>query len=212
MIDRKATVVGAGLAGCEAAWQLAERGVQVQLIEMKPQKMTPAHHSRDFAELVCSNSFRGDRLTNAVGLLKEEMREMGSLIMKCADSTRVPAGGALAVDRQGFAEMVTNSIKNNPNIQIVHKEVTAIPDEPVIIATGPLTSDPLTEAIQNMPGMNTLHFYDAAAPIVTKESLNEERLFRMSRYNRGNDYLNAPFTREEYEAFVSGKREISVVG
>ena len=211
MIDRKATVVGAGLAGCEAAWQLAERGVQVQLIEMKPQKMTPAHHSRDFAELVCSNSFRGDRLTNAVGLLKEEMREMGSLIMKCADSTRVPAGGALAVDRQGFADMVTNSIKNNPNIQIVHKEVTAIPDEPVIIATGPLTSDPLTEAIQNMPGMNTLHFYDAAAPIVTKESLNEERLFRMSRYNRGNDYLNAPFNEEEYKAFIHELKDAETV-
>ena len=203
MNDRNATVIGAGLAGCEAAWQLAQRGIHVRLIEMKPRKMSPAHHTDQFAELVCSNSFRGDRLSNAVGLLKEEMRILGSLIMKCADETRVPAGGALAVDRDSFSGLVTSYISGHSLIDIVHEEAVAIPDGPVIIATGPLTSDAFAEVIRNLPGMSTLNFYDAAAPIVIKESLDESRLFRLSRYNRGNDYLNAPMTEEEYGIFIN---------
>ena len=200
--DRTATVIGAGLAGCEAAWQLALRGIHVRLVEMKPVRMSPAHHSENLAELVCSNSFRGDRLTNAVGLLKEEMRIMGSVIMRCADETRVPAGGALAVDRDSFSACVTKTITSHPLIELVREEVSEIPDGPVIIATGPLTSDVLAEAIQKLPGLSTLNFYDAAAPIVYLESLNEEKLFRLSRYNRGNDYLNAPMTEEQYTEFI----------
>ena len=165
--------------------------------------MSPAHHTDQFAELVCSNSFRGDRLSNAVGLLKEEMRILGSLIMKCADETRVPAGGALAVDRDSFSGLVTSYISCHPLIDIVHEEAVTIPDGPVIIATGPLTSDAFAEVIRNLPGMSTLNFYDAAAPIVIKESLDESRLFRLSRYNRGNDYLNAPMTEEEYGIFIN---------
>ena len=203
MSDRSATVIGAGLAGCEAAWQLAERGIHVRLIEMKPHKMSPAHHSEQFAELVCSNSFRGDRLTNAVGLLKEEMRILGSLIMRCADETKVPAGGALAVDRDSFSAHVTKAITGHPLIEQIHEEAVSIPDGPVIIATGPLTSDAFAEVIRNLPGMNTLNFYDAAAPIVFRESLDESKLFRLSRYNRGNDYLNAPMTEEEYTVFIN---------
>ena len=203
MSDRSATVIGAGLAGCEAAWQLAERGIHVRLIEMKPHKMSPAHHSEQFAELVCSNSFRGDRLTNAVGLLKEEMRILGSLIMRCADETKVPAGGALAVDRDSFSAHVTKAITGHPLIEQIHEEAVSIPDGPVIIATGPLTSDTFAEVIRNLPGMNTLNFYDAAAPIVFRESLDESKLFRLSRYNRGNDYLNAPMTEEEYTVFIN---------
>ena len=203
MSDRSATVIGAGLAGCEAAWQLAERGIHVRLIEMKPHKMSPAHHSEQFAELVCSNSFRGDRLTNAVGLLKEEMRILGSLIMRCADETKVPAGGALAVDRDSFSAHVTKAITGHPLIEQIHEEAVSIPDGPVIIATGPLTSDAFAEVIRNLPGMSTLNFYDAAAPIVFRESLDESKLFRLSRYNRGNDYLNAPMTEEEYTAFIN---------
>lgn len=202
MSDRTATVIGAGLAGCEAAWQLALRGIHVRLVEMKPVRMSPAHHSENLAELVCSNSFRGDRLTNAVGLLKEEMRIMGSVIMRCADETRVPAGGALAVDRDSFSACVTKTITSHPLIELVREEVSEIPDGPVIIATGPLTSDVLAEAIQKLPGLSTLNFYDAAAPIVYLESLNEEKLFRLSRYNRGNDYLNAPMTEEQYTEFI----------
>ena len=202
MSDRTATVIGAGLAGCEAAWQLALRGIHVRLVEMKPVRMSPAHHSKNLAELVCSNSFRGDRLTNAVGLLKEEMRIMGSVIMRCADETRVPAGGALAVDRDSFSACVTKSITSHPLIELVREEVSEIPDGPVIIATGPLTSDALAEVIQKMPGLSTLNFYDAAAPIVYRESLNEEKLFRLSRYNRGKDYLNAPMTEEQYTEFI----------
>ena len=197
-----ATVVGGGLAGCEAAWQLAQRGINVQLVEMKPIRMSPAHHSEHLAELVCSNSFRSDRLSNAVGLLKEEMRIMGSLILKCADATRIPAGGALAVDRDGFARLVTESIRNHPNIQLIHEEADSVPEGATIIATGPLTSDSLAEVIQKLPGLSTLNFFDAAAPIVTKESLNESRLFRLSRYNRGSDYLNAPLNEEEYGIFI----------
>lgn len=203
MSDRSATVIGAGLAGCEAAWQLAERGIHVRLIEMKPHKMSPAHHSEQFAELVCSNSFRGDRLTNAVGLLKEEMRILGSLIMRCADATKVPAGGALAVDRDSFSAHVTKAITGHPLIEQIHEEAVSIPDGPVIIATGPLTSDTFAEVIRNLPGMSTLNFYDAAAPIVFRESLDESKLFRLSRYNRGNDYLNAPMTEEEYTVFIN---------
>ncbi len=203
MSDRSATVIGAGLAGCEAAWQLAERGIHVRLIEMKPHKMSPAHHSEQFAELVCSNSFRGDRLTNAVGLLKEEMRILGSLIMRCADETKVPAGGALAVDRDSFSAHVTKAITGHPLIEQIHEEAVSIPDGPVIIATGPLTSDAFAEVIRNLPGMSTLNFYDAAAPIVFRESLDESKLFRLSRYNRGNDYLNAPMTEEEYTVFIN---------
>lgn len=197
-----ATVIGGGLAGCEAAWQLAERGIHVRLIEMKPVRMSPAHHSELLAELVCSNSFRSDRLTNAVGLLKEEMRIMGSLIMKCADASRVPAGGALAVDRHGFAGLVTESIRNHQNIQLIHEEADAVPEGAAIIATGPLTSDSLAWAIREIPGLSTLNFFDAAAPIVIKESLDENRLFRLSRYNRGSDYLNAPLNEEEYGMFI----------
>ena len=202
MNECRATVIGAGLAGCEAAWQLAEQGIPVCLMEMKPGRMSPAHHSEQLAELVCSNSFRGDRLSNAVGLLKEEMRLMGSLIMRCADETRVPAGGALAVDRHHFAGKVTEAISGHPLIRLVREEAVSIPDGPVIIATGPLTSDALAACIQTLPGLSTLNFYDAAAPIVLKESLDESRMFRLSRYNRGTDYLNAPMNEQEYMAFV----------
>lgn len=202
MTDPAATVIGAGLAGCEAAWQLAVRGIRVRLVEMKPVRMSPAHHSEQLAELVCSNSFRGDRLTNAVGLLKEEMRVMGSLIMRCADETRVPAGGALAVDRDSFSARVTKEVTEHPLIDLVREEACGIPDGPVIIATGPLTSDTLAEAIRNIPGLGTLNFYDAAAPIVYRDSLEEDKMFRLSRYNRGNDYLNAPMTEEEYTVFI----------
>lgn len=197
-----ASVIGAGLAGCEAAWQLARFGIHVRLIEMKPDKSSPAHHSDQLAELVCSNSFRGDQLTNAVGLLKEEMRQAGSLIMKCADETRVPAGGALAVDRKRFSEKVTRMIINHPNIELICQEAKEIPEGPVIIATGPLTSEAMTETIQKLPGLKTLNFYDAAAPIVMKESLDENKLFRLSRYNRGSDYLNAPMNEAEYSLFI----------
>ena len=202
MTDLRATVIGAGLAGCESAWQLAKRGIRVRLIEMKPVKKSPAHHTDSLAELVCSNSFRGDRITNAVGLLKEEMRIMDSLIIHSADATRVPAGGALAVDRNAFSAAVTKAITEHPLIDLVSEEASSIPEGPVIIATGPLTSDKMSEAISNIPGLGTLNFYDAAAPIVFRESLNEDRLFRMSRYNRGNDYLNAPMTEQEYTVFI----------
>lgn len=202
MTDLTATVIGGGLAGCEAAWQLAEYGIFVRMIEMKPVRMSPAHHSEYLAELVCSNSFRSDRLSNAVGLLKEEMRVLGSLIIRCADVTRVPAGGALAVDRERFAYLVTESIRNHPNIQLVHEEAVSVPEGPTIIATGPLTSDALSETISQLPGLSTLNFFDAAAPIVIKESLDEKKLFRLSRYNRGNDYLNAPMNEDEYGNFI----------
>ena len=197
----KATVIGAGLAGCEAAWQLARRGVQVTLHEMKPEKYTPAHHSAGFAELVCSNSLRSDQLTNAVGLLKEEMRQLGSLIMRAADETRVPAGGALAVDREAFSARITRAMEEHENIEIVRGEVTDIPEGGVIIATGPLTSDALAEKIAGLPGLETLNFYDAAAPIVSGESLDMDKVFRAGRYGRGDDYLNCPMNREEYLAF-----------
>ena len=202
MSERCAIVVGGGLAGCEAAWQLAQRGITVTLLEMKPGLRSPAHVSNQLAELVCSNSFRGDSLTNAVGLLKAEMRCLDSLIMRSADETCVPAGGALAVDRDAFSQHVTEAIRNHPGIQVLEKEVTDIPDGPVIIASGPLTSDRLAAAIQHLPGLETLHFYDAAAPIVYLESLDQTRMFRSSRYQHGNDYLNCPMTEQEYNHFI----------
>ena len=198
---KQATVIGAGLAGCEAAWQLAVRGIPVTLIEMKPEKFTPAHHSAGFAELVCSNSLRSDQLTNAVGLLKEEMRQLGSLIMRCADGTRVPAGGALAVDREAFSKEVTAAMEAHPLITVERREVTQLPQEDAVVATGPLTSDALAREIAALPGLKTLNFYDAAAPIVSGETLDMSRVFRQGRYGRGDDYLNCPMTREEYEAF-----------
>ena len=197
------TVIGAGLAGSEAAYQLAEMGIPVTLVEMRPQKQTPAHHTPYFAELVCSNSLRAAALTNAVGLLKEEMRRLHSVIMKAADSHQVPAGGALAVDRMGYAREVTRLVKDHPLVTFVEKEVTAIPREGiVIIATGPLTEGALAEDIENFCGGEGFHFYDAAAPIVTKDSLDMDVVYRMSRYNKGEAaYLNCPMNEEEYKAF-----------
>ncbi len=202
MTEKFVTVVGAGLAGSEAAWQLAKRGIRVKLIEMKPEKKTPAHVSADFAELVCSNSFRSDELTNAVGLLKEELRRMDSLIMRCADAHRVPAGGALAVDRTAYAAKVTECIEAEPNIEIEHREVTEIPEGEVIIASGPLTSDALSDAIARRCPESDLHFFDAAAPIVTFDSIDMSSAFFASRYDKGTpDYVNCPMTKEEYLAF-----------
>lgn len=203
MTTEKVTVIGAGLAGSEAAWQLAERGIQVTLYEMRPQASSPAHHTEQFAELVCSNSLRAANIENAVGLLKEEMRRMNSLIMTCADATAVPAGGALAVDRHKFSAMVTATLEAHPNVTVVREEVTSIPDEEiVIIATGPLTAPVLGEKIKALTGSNDFYFYDAAAPIVTAESLNYDKVFAASRYDKGDaDYLNCPMTKEEYEAF-----------
>ena len=197
------TVIGAGLAGCEAAWQLARRGIPVTLMEMKPQKMTPAHHSPGFAELVCSNSLRSDQLENAVGLLKEELRRCGSLILRCADQTRVEAGGALAVDREGFSAAVTAAVRGHPNITVVEKEVTSIPEGEVVVASGPLTSDALSEAIAGLlPADSYLNFFDAAAPIVTFDSIDMDRAWFASRYGRGTaDYINCALSEEEYLAF-----------
>lgn len=199
----KVKVIGAGLAGSEAAWQLAKRGIGVELYEMKPAKMTPAHHSADFAELVCSNSLRGDRLENAVGLLKEELRRCGSLIMECAEATRVEAGGCLAVDRNGFAALVTEKIRSHPLITVIPGEVTQVPEGPVIIATGPLTSDALSQAIGAYFGADYLHFFDAAAPLVTAESVDMNLAWWQSRYDRGTpDYINCALDKEQYEVFV----------
>ena len=196
-------VIGAGLAGAEAAWQLAQRGIQVELYEMKPHKKSPAHHSDTFAELVCSNSLRGDRLENAVGLLKEELRRLGSLIIACADATRVEAGGCLAVDRYGFSQMVTDKINNHPNIKVISQEVTQVPEGPVIVATGPLTSDAMSDAIGQYFGADYLHFFDAAAPLVTAESVDMELAWWQSRYDRGTpDYINCAMDKAEYEAFL----------
>ena len=198
------TVIGAGLAGCEAAWQLAQRGIPVILREMKPEKKSPAHHSDDFAELVCSNSLRSDQLENAVGLLKEELRRSGSLILSCADAHRVEAGGALAVDRFGFSGAVTRKIKDHPNITVVPGEVTDIPSEgEVIIATGPLTSDALSESIRAFfGGEEYLSFFDAAAPLVSFESVDLDQAWFASRYDKGTaDYINCAMNEEEYDAF-----------
>ena len=196
------TVIGAGLAGCECAWQLAGRGIPVRLIEMKPKKMTPAHVSENFAELVCSNSLRSDELTNAVGLLKEELRRLDSVVLASADHNRVAAGGALAVDREAFAREITERICAHPNITVERAEADAIPDGEVVIATGPLTSDAMAAEIQRLCPEFDLHFYDAVAPIVTAESLDYGKVFAASRYDRGEaDYLNCPFNKAEYEAF-----------
>lgn len=197
------TIIGAGLAGCEAAWQAANRGVDVTLYDMKPEKKSPAHKSDNLSELVCSNSLRADGLANAVGLLKEEMRRMDSLIMKCADTTRVPAGGALAVDRDGFSRMITENIKNHPKIKLVlSTEVTEIPDGIVVIATGPLTSDRFAETIKTLTGSEYLYFFDAAAPIVTYESINKSTTYKAARYGKGgDDYINCPMDKQQYDAF-----------
>ena len=200
---KKVTVLGAGLAGCECAWQLAKRGVEVRLYEMKPNKMTPAHSSEYFAELVCSNSLRSDELTNAVGLLKAEMRKMGSLIMESADKNRVAAGGALAVDREGFSKYITEKIKSCPNIELVSEEATDFPEGELVVATGPLTSDALAEKLEKLCNCSGLHFYDAVAPIVTLESVDMDNAFFASRYDKGTaDYVNCPMNEEEYKAFV----------
>ncbi len=194
-------VVGAGLAGCEAAYQLAERGVGVTLYDMKPSKLLAAYESADFAELVCSNSLRSDRLQNAAGLLKEELRRLGSMIIQAADENRVPAGGALAVDRVGFSRDVTRLVRSHPLITVVEEEVREIPECASIIATGPLTDGALMDSIESLLG-ESMHFFDAAAPIVTYDSLNMDKVFMASRYGRGSDYLNCPMNKEEYFSFV----------
>ena len=197
------TVLGAGLAGSECAWQLAKRGINVKLIEMKPVKMTPAHTSPNFAELVCSNSLRSDELTNAVGLLKAEMRAMGSIIMESADANKVAAGGALAVDREGFSKYITDKLKSLPNVEVVSAEATEIPEGEVVIATGPLSSDAIAEKIAALCPDSDLHFYDAVAPIVTLESVDMDSAFFASRYDKGTaDYVNCPMDKDEYLAFV----------
>ncbi|MGI6669486.1 MAG: methylenetetrahydrofolate--tRNA-(uracil(54)-C(5))-methyltransferase (FADH(2)-oxidizing) TrmFO [Acetivibrionales bacterium] len=203
MSDRFINVIGAGLAGCEAAWQAARMGFKVRLYEMKPLKYTPAHSLETYAELVCSNSFRSNSLANAVGLLKEEMRRMDSLIMKCADENMLPAGGALAVDRVHFSKAVTREIAKHPGITVITGEVTNFPDDGItIIATGPLTTDALSESIARITGRKSLYFYDAAAPIVTYESINMDKVFLGSRYGKGtDDYINCPMDREQYDIF-----------
>ena len=197
------TVIGAGLAGSECAWQLAQRGIQVELHEMKPEKMTPAHTTEYFAELCCSNSLRGAGLENAVGLLKEELRRLDSLILQCADATRVEAGGALAVDRHGFARLVTEKVRSHPNITVIPGEVTEIPAGEAVIASGPLTSDALAEKLQSLLGEHSdLHFFDAAAPLVSAESVDMDYAWMGSRYDKGtDDYVNCPMNQEEYDAF-----------
>lgn len=200
---RKVKVIGAGLAGSEAAWQIANRGIDVELYEMRPKKMTPAHRTDQFAELVCSNSLRANSLTNAVGVLKEEMRKLNSLIMKCADECQIPAGSALAVDREKFSECVTNHLRQHERIQVINEEVTKIPDGIVVIATGPLTSDALADELKQLTGEEYLYFYDAAAPIIEKDSIDIEKVFFKSRYNKGEDhaYINCPMTKEQFERF-----------
>jgi len=202
-MKKKVRVVGAGLAGSEAAYQLAKRGYEVQLVEMRPKKMTPAHHTEQFAELVCSNSFRSNALNNAVGLLKEEMRLLDSLIVKSADEHEVPAGSALAVDRYGFSERVTEVLSNMDNVTIVNEEFTEFDDMPTIIATGPLTSDALSDLILDRFGAKDLHFYDAVAPIVSVDKINFDIAYRKSRYDKGDgaDYINCPMDRKTFDAF-----------
>jgi len=195
-------IIGGGLAGCEAAWQLACQDIDVVMYEMRPEKMTPAHHTSYLAELVCSNSLRSDRLENAVGLLKEEMRRLGSIIIKAADLHRIPAGGALAVDRESFSKYITETLENHPRIRVIREEIKNIPKQGyIIVASGPLSSPALAKSIQELVNEDYLFFYDAAAPIVTYESLNHSKIFRGSRYGRGNDYLNCPMNQEEYEFF-----------
>lgn len=199
---KQVTIIGAGLAGCEAAWQCAKRGIKVHLIEMRPKKYPPAFHTDLFGELVCSNSLRSNSLNNAVGILKEELRIMDSLILKAADLNAVPAGSALAVDRMGFSKMITDTIKNHPNIEIEYKEVKEIPEGPCIIATGPLTSDDFAKNIVSFLEQETFHFYDAAAPIIEKDSIDFSRAYYKSRYDKGEaSYIKCPMSKEEFEAF-----------
>lgn len=201
MTNKRVTIIGAGLAGSEAAWQLLKRGIAVSLIEMKPEKFSPAHHSAGFAELVCSNSLRSDQMSNAVGVLKAEMRLLDSLVMRAADAARVPAGRALAVDRNIFSEYITRTLAAHPLCKVERREAGELPDGPCIVATGPLTSDALSERIAGLPDVSQLNFYDAAAPVVFAESLDMDRIFRQSRYGEGQDYLNCPMTYHEYEEF-----------
>lgn len=202
---KEINVIGAGLAGCEAAYQIAKRGIKVNLYEMKPKKFSPAHSNENLAEIVCSNSFKSNSVTNACGLLKEELRRLDSLLIKCADETRVPAGQALAVDREKFAKLVTEKVKENPNINLVNEEVEKIDKNMItIIATGPLTSESLSEEISRLTGSEKLFFYDAAAPIVLKDSINMDKAFTADRYGKGeSDYINCPMTKEEYDVFYN---------
>lgn len=212
MTEQVVNVIGAGLAGSEAAWQIASRGVKVRLFEMRPVKQTPAHHTDKFAELVCSNSLRANTLTNAVGVLKEEMRILNSLIIKAADSASLPAGGALAVDRHEFSGFVTEQLKNHPLVEIVNEEVTEIPEGITVIATGPLTSEALAKKIKELTGQEYLYFYDAAAPIVEKDSINMDKVYLKSRYDKGEAaYLNCPMTKEEFERFYDALVNAEVV-
>jgi methylenetetrahydrofolate--tRNA-(uracil-5-)-methyltransferase len=202
MTEARVNVVGAGLAGSEAAWQLAERGIKVNLYEMRPVKQTPAHHTDKFAELVCSNSLRANTLTNAVGVLKEEMRKLDSVIIGAADACAVPAGGALAVDRHEFAAFVTDRVKGHPNVTVLNEEITRIPEGPTVIATGPLTSPALSEQLKELTGEEYLYFYDAAAPIIEKDSIDMDKVYLKSRYDKGEAaYLNCPMTEEEFDRF-----------
>ena len=205
-------VIGAGLAGSEAAYQIAKKGINVNLYEMRPVKNTPAHHTDKFAELVCSNSLRGNQLTNAVGVLKEEMRQLDSLIIRAADNARVPAGGALAVDRHDFAGYITDTLRNHPNITVMNEEITKIPNGPTIIATGPLTTQSLTQEIINITGEEQLYFYDAAAPIIEKDSIDMDKVYLKSRYDKGDAaYLNCPMTEEEFYRFYEALIQAEVV-
>ena len=198
----RVTVVGAGLAGCEATWQLIKRNIPVRLIEMRPKKESPAFHTDRFAELVCSNSLRSNAMNNAVGILKEELRQMDSLIMKSADMHAVPAGSALAVDRETFSQYITDTIKNHPLVEVVNEEVTSLPEGPCIIATGPLTSDSLAKAIHDFTAEDTFHFYDAAAPIIEKDSIDFSKAYYKSRYDKGEaSYINCPMNADEFETF-----------
>ena len=202
MSNTTVTIIGAGLAGCEAAWQLVNRDIPVRLIEMKPEKYSPAHKYPGFAELVCSNSLKAEQLSNASGLLKAELRAMNSLILRCAEQSRVPAGGALAVDREQFSDGITAALRQHPLVSVEHRVVSEMPDAPAIIATGPLTDPALTDAITAYTGAQALNFFDAAAPIVTADSLDMDKVFRASRYGKGtDDYLNCPMTEDEYNAF-----------
>ncbi|WP_411334984.1 FADH(2)-oxidizing methylenetetrahydrofolate--tRNA-(uracil(54)-C(5))-methyltransferase TrmFO [Metabacillus indicus] len=212
MNEKTVNVIGAGLAGSEAAWQLASRGISVNLYEMRPVKQTPAHHTDKFAELVCSNSLRANGLTNAVGVLKEEMRMFDSVIIKSADDCAVPAGGALAVDRHEFAGLVTERVKGHPNVTVITDEVTEIPAGPTIIATGPLTSKALSEQLKQLTGEEYLYFYDAAAPILEKDSIDMDKVYLKSRYDKGEAaYLNCPMTEEEFDHFYDALVEAETV-
>ncbi|MFA9558095.1 FADH(2)-oxidizing methylenetetrahydrofolate--tRNA-(uracil(54)-C(5))-methyltransferase TrmFO [Evansella sp. AB-rgal1] len=205
-------VIGAGLAGSEAAWQLAKRGIPVNLYEMRPKKQTPAHHTDKFAELVCSNSLRANTLTNAVGVLKEEMRLLDSVIIQSADDCSVPAGGALAVDRHEFAALVTERVKNHPLVTVLEEEVTAIPEGPTVISTGPLTSEALSNELKKLTGEEYLYFYDAAAPIIEADSIDREKVYLKSRYDKGEAaYLNCPMTEEEFDRFYEALIEAETV-